>query len=277
MFSIFNDTIHLFPIVVSIPHSAAALPSDLASKMNQNALLTHTDWLLPDLYHFLYTEGITVLQSDLSRYVIDLNRSPARLSEPGYSGMIYRFDCNGQPLYLQSLTAAECEERFYHYYMPYYQQLRILIEEKLKVFPSVFLLDLHSFSENFTPAMRKEDLILSDRNHRTAQQIQLQKLRSCFHQQDFSCSVNATSGGNIITRCYENFRRKTNCIQIELRQSCYLSHSSPAFSVQELCDASEQSTYNRWRYQQIHTPEFHLCSQRICSAMMSWIRTFSPT
>ena len=91
------------PMLVSMPHIGTVIPLALQSSFVPRALAVEdTDWHLAQLYDFLPALGISVLQPQYSRYVIDLNRPPD--DAPMYPGASNTELCptrffNGDALY----------------------------------------------------------------------------------------------------------------------------------------------------------------------------------
>lgn len=265
---ILNQDTHRLPFVVSIPHSGIEIPETIRSCMHDSVSLAGTDWLLPELYDFLPDQGITVIRAPFSRYLIDVNRSPSASTGGGYSSMVYQKTPDGQGIYTKSLSPAAAAERYYSYYQPYHRALTRLIDAKLAHHPKVYHLDLHSFADNFTPDMGNEDLILSDRNHLTANRRTLLCLADCFQTQGFSLSCNSTKGGHTLLQYHRKYRSAIECIQLELRQRCYLTALPPATTDSELL--------RRWQEIQCQTDCFSSCRQRLQSALQAFFLLINP-
>ena len=98
------------PILVSMPHIGTVIPPELQRHFAPRALdVEDTDWHLARLYDFLPALGISVLQSHVSRYVIDLNRPPDNM--PMYPGAANTELCpthffNGDALYKPEIGRA---------------------------------------------------------------------------------------------------------------------------------------------------------------------------
>ncbi|MEM6452321.1 MAG: N-formylglutamate amidohydrolase [Cyanobacteria bacterium P01_D01_bin.105] len=65
------------PIIANLPHSGLGVPPDIAQQFTPQHLQTlpNSDWHLQPLYSFLPSLGVTILQANYSRYVVDLNRA----------------------------------------------------------------------------------------------------------------------------------------------------------------------------------------------------------
>ena len=223
LLNIINPQKHNYPVIVSIPHSGTFVPIDIRDKMLPNVILSNTDWFLKELYSFLETMDITTISSNISRYVVDLNRDPSR----DIKGKDYRetivYDCNtfGTPLYSDPLSCDEIQKRINQYYVPYHEKLECLINEKLTYFRKVLLLDLHSFCVDFKPGA-DEDICLSNYNNQTASKEIMQSLYEGLNAQGYSVRLNTIRGRYILKKYKELFQNRIDCIQMELRYSQYI-------------------------------------------------------
>ena len=105
------------PIIVSFPHSGTYVPDVIKNSMRKQAVLTNMDWFLPELCDFLKEKGITQIISNVSRYVVDLNRNTDNLNSDNYKqSIVYEFNTFGTPLYESSLEESEITERIKLYY-----------------------------------------------------------------------------------------------------------------------------------------------------------------
>ena len=116
-----NDWLHVTrgdaPLVVSIPHAGALIPSDIEARLVSPWLARKdADWWLPELYAFAGDLGATVVRTGVSRTVIDVNRDPSGVSlYPGQAttGLCPVDTFDGEPLYRegQAPDAAEIAQR----------------------------------------------------------------------------------------------------------------------------------------------------------------------
>lgn len=221
-FAIQNPTLHQFPLVLSIPHSGTHVPAEIRAQMIPHVLLPNTDWFLPELYAFLPEQGVTTITAHLSRYAIDLNRSPAQARTGDFRSLVYETSTQGRPLYPQPLSDEEIKRRTESYYLPYHQALQQLLQDKLTVFPKVYLLDLHSFFLNFNE-QDHGDILLSDWDHKTASPQTMHVLHHALESQGFSVTENSIKGGYLTRHFGTLFGERVESIQIELRYTAYLA------------------------------------------------------
>jgi len=188
--------------------------------MKPQAIRPNTDWLLPKLYSFLQEMGLTVIQANINRNVIDLNRNLSGNISGDYHSLIYLNNTHGSPLYNHPLTQPEIAQRIEQYYEPYHRELNSCIEHKLRVCPQILLLDLHSFFKDFTDAP-DGDIILSDFDHTCSSSKTFSLIKSGFEVEGYSVSENTIKGGHITTGYKVLWEHRIEAIQIELRYSAY--------------------------------------------------------
>ncbi|MFV2038239.1 MAG: N-formylglutamate amidohydrolase, partial [Paracoccaceae bacterium] len=68
------------PVILGQPHGGTHVPADVIVRLNDRGRgLDDTDWHITRLYEGLL-DGVTVVRSNIHRYVIDANRDPAGVS-----------------------------------------------------------------------------------------------------------------------------------------------------------------------------------------------------
>ncbi len=162
-FSIYNQDQHLYPLVISMPHSGTQLTPKMKDNLIEGVMLPNMDWYIPLVYDFLKEMDITVIENHMSRYVIDPNRSLKDNHDTSYkTNLIYRQTTLGYPMYQKDLLEDEINERIELFYKPYHQAIENALNEKKKYFSKVYLIDLHSFGADLGT-----DIILGNKNNQT--------------------------------------------------------------------------------------------------------------
>ena len=204
-YTILNENVHQFPVVIDLPHSGTFVPEDIRNSFLDGVCLSNTDWFLPELYDFFPTMGFTTMINHLSRYVVDMNRPVQGMKSGDYrKTVVYQENTQGSPLYSTPLHENEINRRVRLYYDPYHQALEKLLRKKLKVYPSVLLLDLHSFFLDFGDG-GSQDIYLSNRRGFTSSEQTLHGLHKSLTAQGYSVIDNANLGGHIINHYREFF------------------------------------------------------------------------
>ncbi len=223
LYNVFNSDTHKFPVIVSIPHSGTFVPNDIRSIMLPKVVFSNTDWFLKELYTFLPDMGITVLSSNISRYVIDLNRDKSEdmKGKDFWTALVHTHNTFAKPLYPTNLHPDETYERIEKYYEPYHMALEKLIEAKLQCFKRVLLLDLHSFCVDFIEGA-DEDISLSNYDWQSSTQESIKALCCVLTEQGYKVGINVIRGRYILKNYKQLFKNKIDCIQMELRYSQYI-------------------------------------------------------
>jgi len=137
------------PLLLSMPHAGTDLRG-LEGRL-QSAWLARkdADWYVPQLYDFASELDATIVRTDISRTVIDVNRDPSGQSL--YPGQATTELCptttfDGEPLYAAGTepTASEITERRALYFDPYHARLRSEVARLLKQHGRVVVYDCHS-------------------------------------------------------------------------------------------------------------------------------------
>ena len=136
------------PLVIAFPHGG----TDLAGLDDQFVSPWHaqidTDWWIADLYAFAADMGATLVATDISRSVIDMNRDPSGASL--YPGQATTELCptttfDGEPLYrFGEPDEAEIMQRLHSYHRPYHDALAGELDRLKAAHGKVVLYDAHS-------------------------------------------------------------------------------------------------------------------------------------
>jgi N-formylglutamate deformylase len=232
---------HLFhhrnsPILISVPHDGAYIPENISSNMHSFAHKTpDRDIFVSQLFSFAKDFDVSVLKTNISRYVIDMNR-PADNTPlyPGQSGtqLCPTSSFDHQDLYINKPTDEDIQQRIADYWKPYHQ----IISDKLAVIKEqhgfAILIDAHSIKSKVA---RFFDGQLPDINIGTnsGQSCSIEfenKFRRVLEAQNkYSYVFNERFKGGYITRKYGQPDKNIHAIQIELSQVNYLNESNDRF------------------------------------------------
>jgi formiminoglutamase len=137
------------PLIVSIPHAGTIIPDEVYGLISLDLARRDADHHVDQLYAFAADLGATIIQSRISRTVIDLNRDPSGQSlYPGQAttGLCPETGFDGEPLYGAGPKpgAAEIDRRRAVYFDPYHAALREQIGRLRALHPAIVLYDAHS-------------------------------------------------------------------------------------------------------------------------------------
>lgn len=225
-FTIYNELVDELPVVVDLPHSGELVPEDIRQQLIPGSILTNVDWFLPDLYDFLPQNGVTTLENKIHRYMADPNRDLGmrQLNGDYRHEIVYSRSTFDKPLYSDTLTSQEIEQRLKRFYYPYHAQLQRLIDHKLEKFDKIYLFDLHSFAiYPHEDEVQTADVVLGNK-HDTASSMKLRQiLTEQFESKGYTVSNNYPFAGGFITPHYSENPR-VEAIQIELAYHMYIEN-----------------------------------------------------
>lgn len=209
----------LSPVIASIPHGSSCITSEMKNSMIQNVLLTNNDWFLNDLYDFLYKLNITKISANYSRYVVDVNRNINKKHIEGdyTESLIYHKTTFSKNIYKNSLPNIVVENRIKEFYEPYHTCLLNEINNSLKEWNKVYLLDLHSFYAQSTA-----DVVLGTCGGSTCSYEFFHSVYKAFVDEGFTVKVDekGLKGGYIVSH-YSSIEN-VEAIQIEIRYTTYI-------------------------------------------------------
>ncbi len=225
------------PLLLSMPHAGTDLRG--LERRLQSVWLARkdTDWYVPELYDFASTLDATVVRTDVSRTVIDVNRDPSGQSL--YPGQNTTELCptttfDGEALYTAGAepTAAEIAERRRLYFDPYHDTLRREAARLLKAHPSIVVYDCHSIRSE-VPRLFEGVLpqfnIGTNSGKSCAPALADGVLRICTTSGS-SVVLNGRFKGGYITRSFGAPTAGIHAIQMELATRGYLRETSGQIS-----------------------------------------------
>ncbi len=207
------------PIVANLPHSGLQVPEAIAQTFTPHQLrsLPNSDWHLQPLYDFLPSLGITVMQANYSRYVVDLNRAlKPPLFGSFWSAVIPEQTAFKQDIYTTKPSSVEVRSRIEQYYDPYHRRLCELLNDAIAEHGKVYLLDLHSFMGLIT-----DEVCLGNAKGKTCTASTIETVNNSFLRQGYQVVKNKVFTGGHITRHYGQ-QPDVEALQIEIRYPVYL-------------------------------------------------------
>ena len=232
---------HLFhhrdsPILISVPHDGSYIPDDIIKNMHTFAHKTpDRDIFVSQLFSFAKDFDISVLKTNISRYVIDMNRPADNTSlYPGQSGtqLCPTTSFDNQDLYIKQPTDKEIQQRINDYWQPYHQ----IIADKLAVIKEqhgyAILIDAHSIKSKVARFFEGQlpDINIGTNSGESCSIEFENKFRKTLEAQNkYSYVFNDRFKGGFITRNYGQPENDIHAIQIELSQVNYLDESNDRF------------------------------------------------
>ncbi|TCG01036.1 N-formylglutamate deformylase [Paraburkholderia strydomiana] len=223
------------PLLISIPHLGSIIPGSLRSDYTDIALtVADTDWHLDRLYNFASELGATVLQAQVSRYVIDLNRPPSDESlYPGQTttGLFPEQTFRGEPIYREGrvLDATEKARRLNDYWHPYHNAIEQELGRLRDQHRNVLLWEAHSIA-SVLPRLfdgKLPDLNFGTQDGRTANEAVLRAATDVAGESSYTWIANGRFKGGYITRRFGAPQNGIHALQLEMCQSIYMNESHP--------------------------------------------------
>ena len=224
------------PLVVSVPHAGTRIPGEFEPRLVSTWLArTDADWHLERLYDFAVDLGATIVRTDVSRTVVDVNRDPAGASlYPGQATTalcpIDTFD--GEPLYRPGAepAAAEIAERRERYFDPYHQALAEELARLGQAHPEVVIYDCHSI-RSVIPRLFPGELPqwnIGTNGGRTCAADLTRMVESHCDRSGLSRVTNGRFTAGYITRHYGRPENGVHALQMELACRGYMREPAGA-------------------------------------------------
>ncbi|MEE8295847.1 MAG: N-formylglutamate amidohydrolase, partial [Sphingomonadales bacterium] len=142
------------PLLITVPHAGMAIPDDLRENYTEAGLSgMDADVFVNELYSFTKAHGYSNLISNISRYVVDLNRSPRDENlYPGQfsTGLVPTVSFDERLLYLEGKEPGMIERigRIKTYFFPYHQEIEKTLQAKKEKHGRALLWDAHSIKSH---------------------------------------------------------------------------------------------------------------------------------
>jgi formiminoglutamase len=218
------------PLVVSLPHTGVTIPPEIAPPLTSLWLARKdTDWWIDSLYDFAGGLGATVIRTDISRTVVDVNRDPSGASlYPGQAttGLCPETTFDGEPLYREgtTITPDTISDRTLLYFDPYHRALTSEIARLRTRHQVVAVYDCHSIRSQIP---RLFDGLLPNFNLGTNDGASCDgaltaAIEAVCDKSPFTRVTNGRFKGGYITRQYGRPDQCVHAIQMELACRGYL-------------------------------------------------------
>jgi len=234
-------------LLVDSPHSGFEMPADFGTAAPPEALRTTWDGFVDELWGDAPALGATLLAATFPRAYIDVNRAehdidesllaepwPTPLTPTDYTrrgmGLIRREALPGVPVYARALTVAEEQVRITNYYRPYREAVATRLESLRSEHELVFYLDAHSMKSrgnamNVDAGALRPDIVVSDRQGRTADAQHTAFVAECFRAQGYTVQLNDPYQGGDLVRSFGAPANGVHAIQVEVNRALYMDEA----------------------------------------------------
>lgn len=220
------------PLILSMPHPGTGVPPEVAAQLNaRGKLVEDTDWHMRQLYGFAAPFQPSIVEAQLSRFVIDLNRDPAGVSlYPGQATteLVPTTTFDGAPIWQTAPDANEVERRKAAYFQPYHTALAAEIERVKAEHGYCVLWDCHSI-KSVIPRLFEGTLptlnLGTNSGQSCAGSIEAAAV-TAMAGQPLTQIANGRFKGGWITRRYGRPAERVHALQMEIALSAYLSEEN---------------------------------------------------
>ena len=218
------------PLVVSVPHAGVELAEFGPAFADPWLARKDADWRLDELYDFVGPLGATVVRTQLSRSIIDVNRDPSGASlYPGQATteLVPTTTFDGEPLYPagQSPDAAEIARRRRLYFDPYHAALSAEIARLRRKHNRVALFDAHSIRSRIPRLFDGELPVfnLGTNSGRSCSLALREAVEAVLASSGASCVTDGRFKGGWITRAFGAPSDGVEALQMELACRGYMA------------------------------------------------------
>jgi N-formylglutamate deformylase len=223
------------PLIVSIPHAGTEIPDDLAGDVHSLERARYdADLYIDKLYAFAITLGATIVQTTLSRSVIDMNRDPSGVSlYPGQTTTdlcpLTTFD--GEPLWRPGREPDEAEiaRRREIYFEPYHKALETEIARLREDHAAIVLYEAHSI-RSYVPRLFDGELPqfnIGTNSGASCAPALTEAVEAVCETSGASWITNGRFKGGWTTRHYGQPEKGVHAIQMELAMRGYVDEVGP--------------------------------------------------
>ena len=234
------------PLIISSPHSGTLLEKNLLAKRNNDiySFDSMQDMYVNEFSSSLDKCGFTVLQSNISRVVIDLNRNINEIDSkiiknlpPDIEivlsdkvragiGLFATKDASGNEIYDEKLDWLEVKDRINNYYLPWHNSLKIAAKNLSTKFNRVLIIDMHSMPSETTYNNKLADFVIGNNFGKSSSNITQKILSRVIESYGYSVSINDPYSGGYITKNYSSTDENIQCIQLEIKKSLYMNEKN---------------------------------------------------
>jgi formiminoglutamase len=229
------------PLLVSMPHSGLNLLESMDDRLTPAAKpLPDTDWYIPELYNFLETLNVSIINANYSRYVVDLNRpvddKPLYTSKT--TGLFPDILFADSPVFLpQQQHNDELKAQIKtDIWQAYHQQIATELTRIKAKFGYAILFDAHSIADRVPMLFEGKlaDFNFGNNEGATCAADLLKQLADIIENTPYSQVSNGRFKGGYITRHYGKPENNIHAIQLELSQATYLAEGTDGYQLDTL-------------------------------------------
>ncbi len=248
------------PILVEVPHAGTAVPDEVGRELllDGAGVRRDADLYVDRLYRRAPELGATLIYTEVSRFVVDLNRAADDVDARAVAdhprprpdaprGLIWRVATDGTPALAAPLTLASYRHRVEDYHAPYHRALDQAIADLRARFGRVVVLSGHSMpsvgkATHADPGKRRADVVPGDRRGASCAPRVTAAAVEHFAAAGFSVAPNDPYQGGETTRRLGRPADGIHALQVELNRARYMDeatfaiHDGDFAQLQSLCE-----------------------------------------
>ncbi len=229
------------PMVVEVPHAGTMLPAPWATGILTDAtsVLRDADSFVDELVLDAPSAGAALLRANVSRHVLDLNRSrdeydgqavegaPAHLCLP--HGLIWHTNSQGDPLMRAPISEADAQSRIRAIYDPYHAELERLMRRSLDRNGVALVLAVHSMPShgaNRKGLPRRADVVPGTQNFTSATPSLIKIVEEWARGEGLTLSHDDPYRGGWVTKLWGRPGLNCHAIQLEFCRDLYMDEAT---------------------------------------------------
>lgn len=232
------------PLVVEVPHAGVAVPEEARAELALDgaAIRRDADLWVDELYRRAPELGAILIYTEVSRFVVDLNRAADdvdALSVAGHPaprpdaprGLIWRVATDGTPALRAPLSFAAYQERLARYHAPYHRALDEAVASLRARFGRVIVLSGHSMpsvgkATHADPGRRRADVVPGDRRGESCAPEVAAAAVDLFRGAGLQVAPNEPYQGGETTRRLGRPFENVHALQVELNRDLYMDEAA---------------------------------------------------
>ena len=235
------------PVLVDVPHAGEWIPDAMQKEMvvDGQTLKRDLDLYVDDFWINATDHGATMIRSNVSRYVVDLNRAAddiseltvvggKRINKPGYyqdRGVVWRTTTDRVAVMAGPMSKSAFDNRIATFHTPYHLAIRDEIERLKAIFGFCILLDGHSMPSlgragHTDSGRRRADIVPGDVKGTSCNPALSKLICEHFQSCEFSVQANTPYQGGWITRHFGDPENHVHAIQIEVNRGLYMNEKT---------------------------------------------------
>jgi N-formylglutamate deformylase len=242
-FKVHEPTSAETPVVVEVPHAGLYVPPEHTQGLLApvRAIARDADLYVDELYADAPAQGATLLVANVSRYIVDLNRSDREFDADAVQGgardarmprgLIWRLTTDGERAIGAPIARAELEARLDAIYRPYHRTLSEIVARKLARFGIAVVLPGHSMpsvgrTTHGGPLNTRADVVPGTRGRTSAGPAFIDLVDAHARAQGWTVVHDDPYKGGFVTQHHGRPSERVHCVQVELARRLYMDEAT---------------------------------------------------